>query len=75
MTTYTYAPTTGYLQTVAGPVANSTTTYGYDGYGRVNSVTEPDGEHVPRPRADGQRHDHGDHHGHRPEWQRRESAV
>ena len=46
VTTYTYQAGTGYLQTVTGPVANSTTTYAYDGFGRVNSVTEPDGYSV-----------------------------
>lgn len=46
VTTYTYQAGTGYLQTVTGPVANSTTTFAYDGFGRVNSVTEPDGYSV-----------------------------
>ena len=46
VTTYTYQAGTGYLQTVTGPVANSTTTYAYDGYGRVSTVTEPDGTSV-----------------------------
>lgn len=41
-TTYVY-DTEGNLQTVTGPVANSTTTYTEDGYGRVASITEPDG--------------------------------
>src|SRR5690606_11245456 len=42
-TTSTYDPVTGSLLTVTGPLAGATTTYGYDGYGRLRAVTEPDG--------------------------------
>ncbi|HXF45446.1 MAG TPA: RHS repeat domain-containing protein, partial [Burkholderiaceae bacterium] len=42
-TTYTYDAVTGQLLTVTGPVTGATTTYAYDGYGRVRTITEPDG--------------------------------
>jgi YD repeat-containing protein len=35
--------TAGYLQSVTGPVTGATTTYSHDGYGRVRTVTGPDG--------------------------------
>ncbi len=41
-TTFTYN-TNGYLLKISGPVAGSTLTIGYDGYGRVRSVTDPEG--------------------------------
>jgi RHS repeat-associated protein len=43
-TTYVYDPN-GYLQTVTGPLEGATVSYGYDGYGRVQSAT-PAGEAV-----------------------------
>ena len=45
-TTYAYQATTGHLLSVTGPVAGATTTYTYDGYGRVATVTDADGHAV-----------------------------
>lgn len=49
-TTYAYYPDAtgsvgqrGRLSTITGPVAGAVTNYGYDAYGRVNSVTNPEG--------------------------------
>jgi RHS repeat-associated protein len=41
-TTLTYN-VNGYLTSVAGPVAGSSTTFTYDGYGRIRTITDPDG--------------------------------
>jgi YD repeat-containing protein len=41
-TTFAYN-TSGFLASVTGPIAGSTTTYTYDGYGRVRTVTDADG--------------------------------
>jgi RHS repeat-associated protein len=42
-TTYTYEAGGGSLQSVTGPVAGAAIGYAYDGYGRLRSVTDPDG--------------------------------
>jgi len=47
-TTYTYYPDTaptgaGRLQTITGPATGATTTYEYDGFGRVSKVTDSEG--------------------------------
>jgi YD repeat-containing protein len=42
-TTNTYDSETGVLLTTTGPVSGATTTFGYDGYGRLESVTDADG--------------------------------
>ena len=42
ITTLTYNAS-GFLTGVAGPVAGSTTTIAYDTYGRVKTITDPDG--------------------------------
>ncbi len=41
-TTFTYNAN-GYLTSVSGPVAGSSTTFTYDGYGRVRKITDPEG--------------------------------
>jgi YD repeat-containing protein len=42
-TTFTYETGTQHLVTLTGPVSGSTTTFTYDGFGRVDSVEGPDG--------------------------------
>lgn len=41
-TTYAYNPS-GYVESVTGAVTGATTTYGYDGFGRVRTITDSDG--------------------------------
>jgi RHS repeat-associated protein len=40
-TTYTY-DTNGYLQSITGPVTGDVTSFSYDGYGRIRTVTNAD---------------------------------
>lgn len=41
-TTFTYDGN-GYLKSATGPVAGTTVNFGYDGFGRVRTVTDPEG--------------------------------
>lgn len=45
-TTFTYDSVTANLLTVTGPVSGATTTYTYDGYGRVATVTDGEGTYA-----------------------------